>query len=298
VLVALFPGQGSLRPGMGIPWSEHPSSHVLDDIGALCGIDVRHLVEEAPLEELVRTDNAQLATFALSAMISDALGAAADVAIGHSLGEYSALREAGIVDLEAGTRLVLARGQAMAEASEEYPGSMVAVLGASEESLAAALEEFPDVVLANENAPGQMVLAGPLAALDELREQSRELGLRKVIPLEVGGAFHSPLMAPARAKLRAALDATEFQHGHLPVIANVDAQSHDGTADWVELLSSQLTSPVRFLASVLAVPDERARFVEIGPGGILAGLIKRIRPGATVRSVGLPEDLLDSEGAS
>jgi len=282
---------------MGIPWSEHPSSHVLDDIGALCGIDVRRLVEAAPLEELVRTDNAQLATFALSAMISEALGASADLAIGHSLGEYSALREAGIVDLVAGTRLVIARGQAMAKASEEYPGSMVAVLGANDEVLEAALAEFPDVVLANENAPGQVVLAGPVSALDELRDRARDLGLRKVIPLEVGGAFHSPLMAPALHQLRSALDATEFHRGRIPVVANVDAKTYDGTADWVELLSAQLTSPVRFMTSVMAVPDEQASFLEIGPGGVLAGLIKRIRPEAVVHSVGLPDDLPTSEGA-
>jgi [acyl-carrier-protein] S-malonyltransferase len=282
---------------MGLPWSSHPSSTILDEISALSGSNVRYLVEEAPLEELVRTDNAQLATFALSAMISDALDFDADLAIGHSLGEYSALREAGILDLADATRLVVARGTAMAQASTEYPGSMVAVLGASDEALAHALRELPDVVLANENAPGQTVLAGSLPALEELRSRARELGLRKVIPLEVGGAFHSPLMAPALASLRAALEDTTFQPGTMPVIANVDAQSHPGTDDWVELLSSQLTSPVRFATSVANVPDEKASFIEIGPGGVLAGLLKRIRPQASVRSVGLPEDLASSEGA-
>jgi [acyl-carrier-protein] S-malonyltransferase len=281
---------------MGAPWSNHPSSRLLDQIGQIAGVDVRRLVEDASLDELVRTDNAQLATFALSAMVSDALAVEADLAIGHSLGEYSALYYAQILDLEAATRLVVERGRAMAAASSTAPGSMVAVLGASDETLSAALEAVPGVVLANENAPGQSVLAGPLDALAELRDRSRELGLRKVVALEVGGAFHSPLMAPALPALRSVLEATSFSEGRIPVVANVDATPHDGGADWVELLSAQLTGTVRFASSVASLPDEDLSFVEMGPGGVLTGLVKRIRPEAAVRSVGVPEDLDESEG--
>jgi [acyl-carrier-protein] S-malonyltransferase len=282
---------------MGAPWRAHPSSRLLDQIGSLAGVDVRRLVEEAELEELVRTDNAQLATFALSTMVADAARVDADLAIGHSLGEYSALHFAGILSLEDATHLVVERGRAMAAASAEAPGSMVAVLGATPEQLAAALAEVPGVVVANENAPGQTVVAGSVADLATLRERSRELGLRKVLPLEVGGAFHSPLMAPALGALRQALEAATFSRGRIPVVANVDAEPHDGDADWVELLSAQLTGAVRFASSVDTLPAAADQFVELGPGGVLAGLVKRIRPAASIASYAEPGDLEPRGGA-
>ena len=292
MLVALFPGQGSLRPGMGSAWHDHPSSRLLDEIGELAGIDVRRLVETAELEELVRTDNAQLATFALSAMVADALGIDADLAIGHSLGEYSALYYAGILDLASATRLVVERGRAMAEASREAPGTMVAVLGADEATLSAALAEVGGLVIANENAPGQLVVAGGTEKIALLRERARELGLRKVLPLEVGGAFHSPLMAPALDRLRRALEATHFSAGRIPVIANVDARRHVGSEDWVALLSEQLTGTVRFASSIASLDEGDLHFIEMGPGGVLAGLVRRIRPDvANIRAVGEPADL-------
>ena len=291
MLVALFPGQGSLRPGMGLPWKDHASSRLLDEVSAFSDVDVRYLVESATIEELVRTDNAQLATFALSAMVADALGIEADLAIGHSLGEYSALYYAGILDLESAAALVVARGRAMAEASATEPGTMVAVLGASDETLSAALAAHPGVVLANENAPGQSVLAGSLEAIESLKADAKELGLRKVVQLEVGGAFHSPLMAPALPALRSALTATTFAVGRIPVVANVDAVAHRGDDDWVTLLSEQLTGAVRFSSSVAGLHADDLSFVEMGPGGVLAGLIKRITGGAPCRSVGEPTDL-------
>ena len=294
MLVALFPGQGSLRPGMGTAWLEHPSSAVLDQIGGYAGIDLRRLTTEAPLEELVRTDNAQLATFALSMMIADAAGVEADLAIGHSLGEYSALVFADILSLEEGTHLVMERGQAMAQASIEQPGSLVAVLGATPEILRAALAAHPGIVVANENAPGQTVLAGSLVDLDALRADAKALGLRKVVPLEVGGAFHSPLMASAGPRLRAALESATFHLGRIPVVANIDALAHTGSHDWATLLSEQLTGTVRFASSVGNLPGDDLHFVELGPGGVLAGLIKRIVPEASCRSIGEPADL--SEG--
>jgi [acyl-carrier-protein] S-malonyltransferase len=280
---------------MGIAWHDHPSSRLLDDVGDLAGVDVRRLVESAELEELVRTDNAQLATFALSAMIADALRLEADLAIGHSLGEYSALHYAGILDLASATRLVVERGRAMAAASAEAPGTMVAVLGADETTLTAALEAVGGLVIANENAPGQLVVAGGVEDIAALRDRARELGLRKVVPLEVGGAFHSPLMTPALGSLRRALEATTFSLGRIPVIANVDARRHDGADDWVELLAAQLTGTVRFASSIASLKDDELSFVEMGPGGVLSGLVKRIRPEATaIRSVGEPTDLEES----
>lgn len=297
MLVALFPGQGSLRPGMGTPWLDHPAISVLDEVAEVSGIDLRRLTTEAPLDELVRTDNAQLATYALSLMVAEASGIEADLAIGHSLGEYSALTYAGILSLAEGTRLVVARGSAMLEASTINPGSLVAVLGASPEAIDAALAGHPNIVIANENAPGQTVLAGSFEDLDALKEHAKELGLRKVVALEVGGAFHSPLMAPAQEQLNAALATTTFSHGQIPVVANVDATAHDGDAEWAQLLSEQLTGTVRFASSVAHLNDHNLSFVELGPGGVLAGLIKRIKPEAPCRSIGEPDDL-NEQGVS
>jgi [acyl-carrier-protein] S-malonyltransferase len=182
----------------------------------------------------------------------------------------------------------------MAAASTEAPGTMVAVLGASDEVLATALAAHPGVVIANENAPGQTVLAGGVDEVAALREGAKGLGLRKVMALEVGGAFHSPLMAPALPALRAALESTTFAPGRIPVVANVDAAAHRGDADWVDLLSRQLTGTVRFATSIATLAGDELSFVEMGPGGVLAGLVKRIRPDVVVRSVGEPHDLNES----
>ena len=294
MLVALFPGQGSLRPGMGVPWIGHPSAAVLADVSISAGLDVTALLCEASAEELVRTDNAQLATFALSMMIADActsMGVIADLAIGHSLGEYSALCYAQIVTLEEATHLVMARGEAMERASRERPGSMVAVLGASESALRGALGGLDELVIANLNAPGQIVVSGPTSELDVLRSESKERGLRRVVPLEVGGAFHSPLMSTAEGTLRRALDATTFLDGRIDVVSNVDAQRHPGGAIWPDLLLAQLTGPVRFQECVESTPQD-ARFLELGAGGVLAGLVGRIRSDAQRSSIGVPGDLI------
>lgn len=294
MLVALFPGQGSLRPGMGTAWLDHPSFKIVEAVGDYAHVDVRALVTTAPLGELVRTDNAQLATFALSAMVADAVGIEADLAIGHSLGEYSALYYAGILDLESATRLVVERGRAMAEASAAQPGSLVAVLGASDEAIAEALAAHPRIVIANENAPGQTVLAGSVADLDALKANAKDFGLRKVMALEVGGAFHSPLMASALPALRAALQSTEFKEGRIPVVANIDAVAHSGGSEWADLLEKQLTGTVRFATSIASIDSDNLEFIEMGPGGVLGGLVKRIRSDASIRSVGQPDDLGES----
>ena len=271
MLVALFPGQGSLKPGMGLPWAGHDAVELLDRISEVAGVDVWRLLSTTEGDELVRTDNAQLATFALSTVIARAAaaeGLTADLAIGHSLGEYSALHYAGILSLDEATRLVLARGKAMARAALQRPGSMAAVLGASEDEVAEAIAEF--------------------------KEGARALGIRRVVLLEVGGAFHSPLMAPASDSLAEALEVARFSTGTIPVVANVDASPHSGDAPWVELLRAQLTGAVRFEQSIVGTPSD-ASFVEFGPGGVLAGLVGRIRNDAVVRGIATPLDL--EEGA-
>ena len=297
MLVALFPGQGSLKPGMGLPWAGHDAVELLDRISEVAGVDVWRLLSTTEGDELVRTDNAQLATFALSAVIARAAaaqGVTADLAIGHSLGEYSALHYAGILSLDEATRLVMARGKAMARAALQRPGSMAAVLGASEDEVAEAIAEFPDLVVANYNAPGQIVVSGDLDQLGAFKDGARALGIRRVVLLEVGGAFHSPLMAPASDSLAEALEVARFSTGTIPVVANVDASPHSGDAPWVELLRAQLTGAVRFEQSIVGTPSD-ASFVEFGPGGVLAGLVGRIRNDAVVRGIAPPLDL--EEGA-
>ena len=290
MLVALFPGQGSLKPEMGVPWVHHEAFGMVDDIAQAADMDVRSLLLDTPLEELVRTDNAQIATFALSLVIAKASGITADLAIGHSLGEYSALAYAGILDQADAARLVAERGRAMLAAAEITEGSMLAVLGADEATIAQAIEDLDSVVIANQNAPGQIVVAGSVADLEILRQQARDRGLRKVIPLEVGGAFHSPLMAPAQHQLEGALEKTAFHEGVMAVVANVDATPHGGGPEWRNLLSTQLTGTVRFADSISRLPND-ASFVELGAGGVLAGLVRRISPDATVRSIATPDDL-------
>ena len=278
MLVALFPGQGSLKPEMGVPWVHHEAFGMVDDIAQAADMDVRSLLLDTPLEELVRTDNAQIATFALSLVIAKASGITADLAIGHSLGEYSALAYAGILDQADAARLVAERGRAMLAAAEITEGSMLAVLGADEATIAQAIEDLDSVV------------AGSVADLEILRQQARDRGLRKVIPLEVGGAFHSPLMAPAQHQLEGALEKTAFHEGVMAVVANVDATPHGGGPEWRNLLSTQLTGTVRFADSISRLPND-ASFVELGAGGVLAGLVRRISPDATVRSIATPDDL-------
>ena len=292
--IGLFPGQGSLRPGMGSPWVGHPAARVIDEVSDAVGVDVMGLLTTAPLEELVRTDNAQLATFALSAAIADAVRTADvefDLAIGHSLGEYTALCVAGILSQPDAATLVRKRGLAMADAATTAPGTMVAVIGTEESIIESALGSLPGLVVANRNAPGQVVVAGPTDQINSLREDAKALGLRKVIPLEVGGAFHSPLMAPAAAALRGRLMEASWSPGRISVVSNVDARPHDGSADWPSLLTEQLTAPVEFSSSIERIEDEEPVFIECGPGGVLAGLVGRIRKGCSAVSIAVPEDL-------
>jgi [acyl-carrier-protein] S-malonyltransferase len=211
---------------------------------------------------------------------------------GHSLGEYSALTAAGILGLDDATRLVAARGAAMLAAAEAAPGTMVAVMGAPIEEITRALEPLQatgtNAWVANLNAPDQTVVAGDRAGIDRASDALRPLG--KVVALAVGGAFHSPLMAPAEAALRTALDTTAFEAGTVPVVANVDARPHRGGPEWRDLLGHQLTRPVRWTDSVRVLLDECrcGAFVEIGPGATLSNLVKRIARGTPTARVDVP----------
>jgi [acyl-carrier-protein] S-malonyltransferase len=221
-----------------------------------------------------------LATFALSLLgyheLLD-LGVRPRYLLGHSLGEFSALVASGLLDLDEGTRLIAVRGAAMARAAETTEGSMVAVMGGDADARN-ALATLDDVWIANINGTGQIVVSGTRRGLDTLMERHRELGWRRATALPVGGAFHSPLMAPAQSELDAALDNTTWGITDATLISNVDAKVHTSPEEWRDLLRRQLTSPVEFLDATLALPDSVTTTVEMPPSGVLTGLTKRIRP--------------------
>ncbi len=279
-VAVLFPGQGSLSAGAGAPWRASAHWSLVGLISDLAGVDVAWLLLEAQDEDVVRTDRAQLATFALSLVGYHELldrGVAPRYYLGHSLGEFSALVASGLLSLEEGARLITVRGSAMARAAELEEGSMVAVMG-GDEGARDTLESLPGVWIANINGTGQIVVSGTRAGLDNLLERHRDLGWRRATPLPVGGAFHSPLMAPAQRELDDALDATAWGTTDAVVIANVDASVHSEAAEWRELLRRQLTLPVQFLDATLALPVSVTTTIEMPPGAVLTGLTKRIRP--------------------
>jgi len=296
VLAFTFPGQGSQRPGMGRSWVDHPSWELVKEGSELTGIDLTHLLIEADADELKHTSNAQIATFTSSLVVLDAverLGLSPAYCAGHSLGEYTALVAAGALSFEEGVRLVAERGEAMRLASEAAPGTMVALVGLKDDDAEAACQRAEgDVWVANYNSPGQVVLAGTEEALERAIVIAKELGAKKAMRLPVGGAFHTPLMQSARPRLRKALSEISFRPPEVPVIANVDARPHRDPESWPGLLSAQLCSPVRWSQSIKLMHDSGIRvFVELGPGGVLTGLARRIAPSAKGVSVATPDDL-------
>ncbi len=281
---------------MGRAWVAHPSWEVVGEASEVAGRDIGRLLLDADLAELTLTANAQLATLVASLVVLDAverLGLVPAACAGHSLGEYSALVASGCIALEEAIGLVAERGQAMHEAADGQPGAMAAVLGADDDAVDAACRRAEgDVWLANFNAPGQVVIAGAPEAVAAAGDLARELGARKVMPLPVEGAFHTPLMASARPRLRKALAATTFFDPDVPVVANVDARAHSRAAEWPGLLSAQLCSPVRWRQSLETLGARGVTCVaELGPGGVLTGLARRSLTGATAVAVTKPEDL-------
>jgi len=296
VLAFAFPGQGSQRSGMGHAWVEHPSWEVTAEASDIAGRDLTRLLLDAPMEELTLTANAQLATFVMSLVVLDAverLGLFPAACAGHSLGEYTALVAAGSLSLSDGTRLVLERGDAMQLAADGQPGTMAALIGIADDDAEAACQRAEDEVwVANYNAPGQVVIAGTVAGVAAATDRAKELGARKVLPIPVSGAFHTQLMLPARARLRQTLEAVTFHSPEVPVVANVDARVHTDPGDWPGLLSAQLCSPVRWRQSLEALSGRGATVLaELGPGGVLTGMVRRTVPDVRGVAVSVPADL-------
>ncbi len=296
MLAFTFPGQGSQRSGMGHAWIEHPSWEVASEASEIAGRDLTQLLLDAPMEELTQTANAQLATFVMSLVVLDAverLGLFPAACAGHSLGEYTALVASGSLSLSDGTMLVIERGNAMQVAADERPGTMAALIGIADGDAEAACQRAEDEVwVANFNAPGQVVIAGTVEGVASATDRAKELGAKKVLPIPVSGAFHTQLMLPARVRLRRALDAVEFHSPEVPVIANVDARVHTDPSDWSGLLSSQLCSPVRWRQSLEALSGRGASVIaELGPGGVLTGMVRRTVPDVRGVAVAVPADL-------
>lgn len=293
----LFPGQGSQFVGMGADVFDARPDLLGSAADEVLGWSLSELVATGPEEELVRTDRAQPALYAVAYALWEAfavrVGNPPVGAAGHSLGEYTALAAAGALDYYDGLRLVAARGAAMAAATKTTSGTMAAVMGVDVEELetiAAGLRETgAELWVANINAPGQTVVAGSVAAVQDLSERARELGLRRVIPLKVAGAFHTPFMESARQELSTALQSTEFVRGDFPVWANLTATPSE---DVGASLAGQLTGKVKFGDSLLAMRDAGAEaFVHIGPGEVTAGMAKRTVKGATVITVSSLDDV-------
>ena len=293
----MCPGQGAQKVGMGKDLAERfPAARdtfaAVDD-----ALDTRlsRLMWEGPEDELTQTQNTQPAILAHSlavlAVIRDQLpgsGAAA----GHSLGEYSAHVAAGTLSAIDAARLVRRRGELMFAAGQERPGAMAAVLGLATAEVQSACDEVsgPDgiAVPANLNAPDQTVISGDPAGVSRAGERCKERGAKRVVPLKVSGAFHSPLMAPAVDGLREALSEATFSDPAFAVIANASGEAVRTGVDAKRLLADQLTAPVRWVTCMQAaaqlVPD--ATFIELGPGNVLTGLLKRIVPGARTITLG------------
>ncbi len=291
-----FPGQGSQAPGMGQSWVDHPSWELVAEASEAAGRDVEHLLLRADADELKETRNSQLATYVSSMIVLDAverIGVEAAFHAGHSLGEYSALTAAGVISLAAGLQLVTERGDAMQAAADETVGTMAAVLGLDDDKVDMACRRTDgDVWVANYNAPGQVVIAGDPESISAAGAAAKEMGAKRVMPIKVGGAFHTPFMSPARDRLRKALSETEFRSPNRPVYANIDAEQHSDPANWPQLLGAQLTSPVLWRHTLHALSEAGTTvFLELGPGTILTGMAKRTIKGSTTIGINSPADL-------
>lgn len=296
MLAFTFPGQGSQRPGMGRPWADHESWELVDEASQVAGRDVARLLLDADADELRDTRNAQLTTFVSSLIVLDAverLGVEPSYCAGHSLGEYTALTATGALGFDDGVRLVSERADAMHHAGQANPGTMAAVLGLDDDLVEVACRRADsDVWVANFNAAGQVVIAGSPDGVAAAGVITKELGAKKVMPLQVSGAFHTPFMAPARDRLRKAIADATPRDTEVPVVSNVDALAHDRGDDWASLLSAQLVSPVRWKHCLLTLAGLGVtEFVELGPGGVLTGMAKRTVEQARTMSVATPEDL-------
>lgn len=286
----IFPGQGSQFPGMAKDIYENNAQarQMLERANEILGFRITDIMFEGTADDLRRTDVTQPAIFLHSVVMAKCSpDSRPDMVAGHSLGEFSALVAAGALSFEDGLRLVSIRAKAMQKACEIAPGAMAAVLMLPAETVEAICAEVQGIVVpANYNCEGQIVISGDIAAVEEACVRMKEAGARRALPLPVGGAFHSPLMEPARAELAIAIEQTQFNVPCCPIYQNVNALPSTDPAEIKANLLAQLTSPVRWTQTILNMEKEGANlFVEVGPGKVLQGLVSKIAPTATVKAI-------------
>jgi [acyl-carrier-protein] S-malonyltransferase len=285
-----FPGQGSLEAGMGREIAEaHPEAmDVFERASEACGLDLVDLCFNAPLEDLVQTEVQQPALVATSLAVLAALraeGIEPDFVVGHSVGEFAALAAAQSVEDVDAVALVRERGLAMAEAARQHPGSMAAILGLEDEVVETLCRQIIGVWPANYNCPGQIVVSGETPSVEECCEEAEERGARRTVKLQVSGAFHSPLVAKAAHRFKPALEKVKFHEPVAPFMSTVTARL-ESAQRMAPLLVDQLTAPVRFTqAASELMRDGVKTFVEVGPGNVLSGLVRRIDRGVKAVSV-------------
>lgn len=278
----VFPGQGAQFVGMGKDlYDNNPVAHeMFEKANDILGFRITDLMFEGTDEDLKQTRVTQPAIFLHSVILAKTLGDdfQPDMVAGHSLGEFSALTAAGALSFEDGLKLVAARAMAMQKACELKPSTMAAVLALPDEKVEEVLEGVDGVVVcANYNCPGQIVISGEIEAIDAACAKLLEAGAKRALKLKVGGAFHSPVMEPAREELAKAIEATEVHTPIVPVYQNVDALPHTDPAEIKANLVAQLTAPVRWTQTVRnMIADGVTEFIEVGPGKVLQGLVAKI----------------------
>lgn len=262
------------------------AKELFDKANEILGFDITEIMFNGTAEELKQTKVTQPAVFLHSVILAQSLGIEPDATAGHSLGEFSALVAAGALSFEDGLRLVAKRAEAMQKACEMQPGTMAAIIGLDDKTIENVCEEIDGVVVAaNYNCPGQLVISGSLEAVNAACDKLKETGARRALVLPVGGAFHSPLMEPARKELEQAIAEAPFRTPKCPIYQNVDAKPHTDPEEIKRNLIAQLTAPVRWTYIVRnMIADGFADFTELGPGSVLQGLIKKTDANVAVES--------------
>ena len=278
----VFPGQGAQYPGMGLDLYENSNiaKDLFNQANDILGFNITDIMFNGTPEDLKQTKVTQPAVFLHSVILAKLLGDdfKPDMVAGHSLGELSALTANNTLSFEDGLRLVSKRALAMQKACEIKPSTMAAVLGLEDRLVEDTCVEIQEIVVAaNYNCPGQLVISGEIEGINKACEILKEKGAKRALVLPVGGAFHSPLMEPAREELAAAIEATNFSSPNCPIYQNVSASAINNATDIKANLISQLTAPVKWTQSVQQmIEDGATEFVEVGPGKVLQGLVKKI----------------------
>ena len=278
----VFPGQGAQFSGMGKELYENSdlAKSLFDQANEILGFDITKIMFEGEAEELKQTKVTQPAIFLHSVILAKVLGDKfqPDMVAGHSLGEFSALVSAGAMSFEDGLQLVSQRAQAMQKACEAQPSTMAAIIGLEDKDVEKICTDVGGIVVpANYNCPGQLVISGTIGSIDEACEIMTNAGARRAIKLPVGGAFHSPLMAPAQEQLKKAIDATTIDKPICPIYQNTVAKAITDPDEIKENLINQLTSPVRWTQTMIQMIEDGAQEVEeVGPGKVLQGLFKKV----------------------